>query len=199
MFNRRRRLSASMPNQNRWLGYLLFFWAVVYWIFALALERIDLTQTYTLLAALPGIIGNIIELVHPRVLRHFIPVFVGWWFAYMAVVKTVQILYDLPDEEAARHFFKRLRLDRRLQEKPLLVPADRLTDARLQIPMLRIGGPGLVIIRPGEVAVTELQGLIFRTLPAGVHRLGRFEYIQAVLSLQAESRPACSSDTSGPG
>lgn len=188
MFNRRRPQPALPHNQNRWLLPFLFLLLGLYWLFAHSIERIDLTQTNPAMAGLPALIVTIIEFVTPRVLRHFIPIVAGIWFSYRTAVYLIQLLYDLPDWEAAIDFFRRLRLGSMMMELPLPIPAHQVEQIRRDLPQLRIGGPGLVQIQAGEVAVTELWGQVYRVLPGGSHWLRRFEYVQAVLNLHEHAK-----------
>jgi regulator of protease activity HflC (stomatin/prohibitin superfamily) len=179
----RRPLPISLQEQTGWLVPFLLVLSGLYWFFARRIEGVDLTQASALLAELPGVVVAMVELMTPRVLRHFIPVVVGVWFAYRTAVHVVQLLYDLPDWESAADFFRRLRLGSIVQEPPLPLVSHQVEAIRHELPQLRIGGPGLVHIQAGEVAVTELWGRIYRVLPGGVHWLRRFEYVQAVLNL----------------
>ena len=188
MFNRRRPGPALPHNQNRWLLPFLFLLLGLYWLFARSIERIDLTQTNPALIGLPDVMVTMIELVTPRVLRHFIPVVAGVWFSYRAAVYLIQLLYDLPDWEAARDFFRRLRLGSMILELPLPIPSHQVEQMRRDLPQLHIGGPGLVQVQAGEVAVTELWGQVYRVLPGGSHWLRRFEYVQAVLNLHEHAK-----------
>lgn len=173
------------PDQNR--RGLLFILILIglYWLYAHAIEAI---QTSEQLARLPGVMATMFQLLYPRVLRHFIPVAAGVWFAYRTAIYIVHLLYDLPDWETATDYFARLRLGNMLPELPLTIPAHQMEQMRPDLPQLRIGGPGLIKIQPGEVAVTELWGRVYRVLPGGAHWLRRFEYVQAVLNLEEHAK-----------
>ena len=171
--------------QNQWVLPFLLLLLFLYWLYAHAIEAI---QTSDQLAGLPSAIVTFFELLYPRVLRHFIPVVAGVWFAYRTAVHVIQILYDLPDWDAARDFFGRLRLGSMMPTLPLAVPSHQLEQMRPDLPPLRVGGPALIQIQPGEVAVTELWGRIYRILPGGRHWLLRFEYVQAVLNLDEHAK-----------
>jgi regulator of protease activity HflC (stomatin/prohibitin superfamily) len=140
------------------------------------------------LAGLPGAVTFVVELFHWRVLRHFLPVIAGFYLAYGAAISLVRRLYDLPDAAAARQLLGQLRASGGILERPILLSADNLEEVRDQLPLLRVGGPGLVKIVPGEVAVTEKNGRIFRVLPPGLYSLARFEYVHTILNLHEQER-----------
>jgi hypothetical protein len=173
----------------------LFCLLLIYWFFALYLERVDLTVTLnrwaqTLLPGLPPLPQSMVTfagLFHPRVLRHFIPVVTGWMLAYLAAVSLVYALYDLPDQASARRFLSRLVGDV-AQGVVEAVSAKTLPELRKSSELLRVGGPGMVKILPGEVAVTEVNGRFYRLIPSGKHKIGRFEYIHTVVDLRTQER-----------
>ncbi|MFQ5418908.1 MAG: hypothetical protein ACE5EY_00965, partial [Anaerolineae bacterium] len=90
----------TSPGHAGWFGYLLWLLLFGYWLFALGLERVDLSQWlagyWPLFSPPPAALVFVVELFHPRVLRHVIPVFIGWQLARSAAVSLVQTLYDLP-------------------------------------------------------------------------------------------------------
>ncbi len=186
MFNRPRVTRPPRQDQHSWFLPSMFVLLFFYWLFAREMERMDLAQTNAVLAGLPRVAVIIAELFHWRVLRHFLPVVAGVFLAYGAAVNLVQRLYDLPDPAAARQFLNRLRSSGVLLERPIRLHAARVEEIRDNVLILRVGGPGQVVIPPGEVAVTEQNGRIFRVLPTGVHRLARFEYIHALLNLREQ-------------
>ena len=188
MFNRPQITPPPQQNQNSWLLPFIFFLFFLYWLFAHSMERIDLAQTSETWAALPDLLVMVGELFHWRVLRHFVPVAAGIFLAYQAAVTLVRQLYGLPDQAAARQFLGRLRSGGGMTERPILLQAATLEEVRDAIPLLRVGGPGQVMIRPGEVGVTERNGRIFRVLPPALHRLARFEYIHTILNLREQER-----------
>jgi regulator of protease activity HflC (stomatin/prohibitin superfamily) len=170
---------------------------LLYLLFARYLERIDLGlvlrqwwQSQVPGLSLPAWIIFMAEMLHPRVLRHLIPVLVGWWLAYRAAVSLVWHLYDLPDREAAGRTLARLRTSQPLSRKPVKVTHQTLASEREKSVLLRVGGPGRVRITSENVAVTELNGRFHRVLGPGKHRLGRFEYVHSVLDLRQQEREA---------
>ena len=173
----------------------LFFILGVYWGFAFYLERVDLTVALN--SRLQGWIPNLPDLpqplvaligfFHPRVLRHFIPVVTGWTLAYLAAVSLVRVLYDLPDHASAGRFLSRL-VGEAVQGVVVEVSSDTLPSLRESSELLRVGGPGLVKIRPGEVAVTEVNGRFYRLIPSGSHKIGRFEYVHSLVDLRTQDR-----------
>lgn len=190
MFNRPSR-PAPPPaqSQNSWFLPSIFVLLFLYWLFARSMERIDLSQSSELLSGLPPAFVMVAELFHWRVLRHIVPVAAGYYLAYGAAVSLVRRLYDLPDQAAAWLFLSRLRtMGGAMMEKPIPLRANLIEEIRNELPVLRVGGPGQVRLSPGEVAVTEQNGRIFRVLPPGIHRLARFEYIHTILSLREQER-----------
>lgn len=182
----------SLPDESQWFLLVLFFLILLYWLLAHALERVDLSVWLAarLPVALPQAVVFLIELFHPRVLRHFIPVLVGWWLAYEAAVSLGRVLYDLPDRPAAQRFLSRLLSGGGAAGGPVVLDGRTLPAERENSVLLRVGGPGLVAVKNGNVAVTELNGRFCRILGPGVHNLGRLEYVRAVLDLRQQERSA---------
>lgn len=202
-FNRslnRRSMRATAPtyvdNQNGWLRLVLWLLFIGFWIFAWYMERIDLSNVPPRLLdafvalPMPPVFTFVREMFHWRVLRHFLPLIVGWWLAYEAAASLVKALYDLPDKAGAKRLLSRLIRAQAPAGVPLAVQNATLEEAREQHVLLRVGGPGLIKVNRGDVAVTELNGRFFRILPAGRYNLHRFEYIHAVLNLQPQERSA---------
>jgi regulator of protease activity HflC (stomatin/prohibitin superfamily) len=174
---------------------MLLILVVLYWLFARHLERIDLYseidqywQGMVPFFRLPGFVVLVVELLHPRVLRHLITVIVGWLLAEGAAVGLVQTLYDLHERQSARLFLGRLRSSQRAFGRAVSVKGKTLAAEREDSVLLRVGGPGKVSIYDTEVAVTEMNGRFHRVLGPGRHGLGRFEFIYAVLDLRRQER-----------
>ncbi len=189
------RLLTATPKPSRWVFFSLLLIFVAYWVFARALERPDLTlavrdfwQTWLPVFPLPSFVIFFAEMLHPRVLRHLLPLIVGWVLAQRATVSMVHLLYEMPDRETAADFLHRLQSDRSVAAKPVDVSAAQLNLERHKSVLLRIGGPGAVKIASGEVAITELNGRFLRVLGPGKHDLQRFETIYAVLDLRIQER-----------
>lgn len=164
-----------------------------YWLFAWLLERPDLTPflsrywNASMPIPLPGMLVFAAELLHPRVLRHLIPVAVGWWLARGAAIGLVQTLYQMPDRETATEFFTRLRSGG--GGSTLLLDEPELDDWRHKSVLLRVGGPGKVRVPEDKVAVTEQNGRFRRVLsPGQEHQLARFEYVRSLLDLRPQER-----------
>lgn len=184
-----------------WPRLILLGLLIGYWIFVSRLERVeanvvlariflpDLTTGQAASVTFSPWWEMVVELFHPRVLRHFIPLFVGWYLAVQATVSLMQILYDCPDRETAAAFLKRQRRDRvAYMELPFVVLPHTLESIREESILLRVGGPVQVIIPNGYAAVTERNARFLRVLPPGYHVLGRFEYLLGVIDLQPQSR-----------
>lgn len=186
-----------------WPRLILLILLVGYWFFVRGLERVD---GNVVLAAffLPDLSAGqaatvsfspwlrvLAEFLHPRVLRHFIPIVVGWQLAIQAAVSLMQLLYDCPDRHTAAEFLKRQRRDRvGYTDLPYVVLPHTLESVREESILMRVGGPVQVIIPNGYAAVTERNARFLRVLPPGFHTLGRFEYLLGIIDLQPQSRAA---------
>ena len=188
MFNRPPVTRPPRQNENGWFLPFMLLLLFCFWLLAHYMERMNLAQTNQTLAGMPRAVVFFVELLHWRVLRHFLPVVAGVYLANGAAVSLVRRLYNLPDRAAARQFMNRLRSSSVLLERPIRLNADGIEEIRDHVLVLRVGGPGQVVISPGEVAVTEQNGRVFRVLPPGIHRLARFEYIQTILNLREHDR-----------
>ena len=197
-----RRLQEPFARLN-WPRVVLLLLLLGYWFFVSRLERVDgnlvwaalrfpdLSPTMIPSDTFPRWMRLLAELFHPRVLRHVIPVIVGWQLAVQAGVSLMQVLYDCPDRQTAADFLRRQRRDRvgRL-ELPYTVLPHNLDQAREESILLRVGGPVPVVIPNGYAAVTERNARFMRVLPPGYHILGRFEYLLGVVDLQPQTRTA---------
>lgn len=191
------------PSSINWPWFALALAFCAYWLFVSSLERIDANE---ILAGffVPNLSSNqmatvtfspwvtmLVELFHPRVLRHFIPLFVGWWLAKQAAISLMQVLYNCPDRRTAAEFLRRQRRNRASRsEVPYVVTPQNLAEDREKVIMLGVGGPVWVQVPNGHAAVTERNARFLRVIPPGVHELGRFEYIQNVIDLQPQERTA---------
>jgi hypothetical protein len=194
-FGSRRSGSERAPQQqNQWFSVMLMALLLLYWLFARHLERIDLSPVlepwwHNNVPLIPlGPVTFVVEMLHPRVLRHLLPVVAGWLLADAAAVSLIQTLYDLKDRENARHFLGRLRSARNALGAFVKIKGKTFEADRENSPLLRVGGPGAVRISDTEVAVTETNGRFRRILGPGGHLLGRFETIYAVLDLRQQAR-----------
>lgn len=197
-----RRLQEPFARLN-WPRVVLLALLLGYWFFVSRLERVDgnlvwaalrfpdLSPTLIPADTFPRWLTLLAELFHIRVLRHVIPVIVGWQLAVQAAVSLMQVLYDCPDRRTAADFLRRQRHDRvsRL-ELPYTVLPHNLDQAREESILLRVGGPVPVVIPNGYAAVTERNARFMRVLPPGYHILGRFEYLLGVVDLQPQTRTA---------
>jgi regulator of protease activity HflC (stomatin/prohibitin superfamily) len=188
-------VSPMLPiSRSFYLLAMILLW-LMYWGLVHYLERVDLTVSLNAwwqarlpgMPPLPDIVVFGVELLHPRVLRHFIPVITGWVLAYLAAVSLVRVLYGLPESGIARRFLGRLVAET-TPGPAVKVSSKTLGELRESSELLRVGGPGLIVVPVGEVAVTEVNGRFYRILPSGKHRIGRFEYIHALLDLRPQER-----------
>ncbi len=186
-----------------WPRLILLALLLGYWFFVSRLERVegnivlagfflpDLPTGQAAAVTFSPWLEVVVELFHPRVLRHLIPLFVGWYLAVQAAVSLMQVLYDCPDRETAAAFLSRQRRDRvSAMELPFIVLPHTLESIREESILVRVGGPVQVIIPNGYAAVTERNARFLRVLPPGFHVLGRFEYLLGVIDLQPQSRSA---------
>ena len=189
-WQRRLRIPAPrIPTKRTIYSWFLLIIAFFYWFFAWKMERIDLAQyqlPYPL--PLPQFLINIMTFFLPRVLRHFIPVLLGWLLAYEVAANLLFYLYDLPDHSSARSFLFRLRSPGRSGGNSVTVTPQTLERQREESARIRAGGPGRFKIPVGHAAVTEHNGRYYRTLDAGSHLLDNFEHIHAVLDLRPQHR-----------
>ncbi|HSM57619.1 MAG TPA: SPFH domain-containing protein [Candidatus Sulfomarinibacteraceae bacterium] len=65
---------------------------------------------------------------------------------------------------------------------------DTLDEMRKTQTLLRVGGPGRVIVGNSDAAITEYNGRFCRVLGPGAHRLRSFEYVNAVVDLRPQER-----------
>jgi regulator of protease activity HflC (stomatin/prohibitin superfamily) len=193
--------NAPLHGLNKGLSqaglFLLFFG---YWFFVRQLEQVDLTLTTwawvkTIVDALTLLPFSdfaiwVAEFFTWRVLRHLIPFFVGWWLARKAILGMLQSFYDLEDETAADTLLYRLSASRIGFARPTLVSLDTFEEAREKVPLLKIGGPGRIVVMSGAVLVTELHGRFNRILGPGRHVLSRFEVPRTLLDLRPHEREA---------
>jgi regulator of protease activity HflC (stomatin/prohibitin superfamily) len=197
---KRRTPRLKFPESTNWPLLVLIVVLIGYWFFARSLERIDgqVVLAAWLLPGLPAsqitetsfspLITLLVELFHPRVLRHLIPVFVGWWLAVQAAISLVQVLYDCPDRQTAADFLRRQRRNTvSAVEAPYVVSPKTLDEMRRESVVVRVGGPMLVSVPDGHAAVTERNGRFLRVLPPGGRKLERFEYVQAVIDLRQQT------------
>ena len=203
----RTRASSLQRFWRGWFGWLtwprlvLFTLLIAYWLFVSRMERVDgnvviarfllpdLTPGQAASVSFSPWLETVIEFLHPRVLRHFVPLFIGWYLAVQAAVSMMQVLYNCPDRPTAADFLRRQRRDRvAYMELPFVVLPHELERIREESILLRVGGPVQVIIPNGYAGVTERNARYLRPLPPGYHILRRFEYLLGIIDLQPQSR-----------
>lgn len=196
----RRRISGAPSSWSRPLTFLLVIGIVLlYWLTVRVLTGVNaalnppawwatLQSEYPLVNVVAPAVNAGIELFAPRVLIHFFPLLFGVYAARYITLRVVQLLYDLPNEEAAAELLGRLRGV--WHAKPLAI--DRINFARQQVeePVLRVGGPGTVTVSPTDLVVTERNGRYLRFLGPGKQELERFERVRNVLDLRDREQNA---------
>lgn len=188
----------SDANRNKQLGISVFTLLILLmWLAGWYMERID----YTLIppdGSMP-VIGPIAaafaarfpvftQLLSWRVLRHLIPVAIGWWFARQAALDLVELLFDLPNTDAAKSFLSRAQSTENPPGSAITLDRKTFAKDRLQRPLLRYGGPGYIKVNQGDVAWTERNGRLHRVLGTGKHLLERYEYVRGMLDLRIQER-----------
>lgn len=186
----------SHDIRKRWSILALLVLIVLYWLLARQVERIELgawqwwqarAVAFPLLQTMTPLVTFVAEMLSWRVWRHFIPFVIGLLLARSLTITLVQHLYGLPLRADAAQFLRRLQT-RESGEPALYLERKSFSELRQRSPILRIGGPGRVIVDKGDVAVTELNGRFHRILPTGMHGLARFERVRAILDLRSQER-----------
>lgn len=93
----------------------------------------------------------------------------GAWFVMVVAYLLSQFMGDAPAPG--------LRLQR-----------ETLDEMRKTQALLRVGGPGRVIVGNSDAAITEYNGRFCRVLGPGAHRLRSFEYVSDVVDLRPQER-----------
>lgn len=191
----------SRRDEVNWPLLGLIVLLIGYWFFVRSLERVEgdvVIARYLLRGADPQstalypllpYVSLFVEFFHPRVLRHFIPIILGWWLAVQATVSMIQVLYDCTDRDTAKDFLRRHRKrPGSVSDYPVEVTPQSLESLRSESVLLRVGGPVTVQVPNGHAAVTELNGRFVRVLGPGIYNLDHFEYICNVINLQPQDR-----------
>lgn len=203
MRNEITRLPQNMGRDDRktWSILVLVSLFFLYWLFARYLEGIDLSQSppqywqsvlsiFPMFGVFSGPVLFLFEMLSPRVLRHLIPVIAGWWLARQATIELLLKLYELQDMKVAGDMLNRLQSGPIVPWPRIGVQRTQFAEQRRQEPLLRIGGPGQLVVGPTDVVVTERNGRFHRVLGVGRYYLGRFESIRSVLDLRPQEREA---------
>jgi regulator of protease activity HflC (stomatin/prohibitin superfamily) len=183
--------SRRLPSKRTLYLLFLVFLLVAYWIFVWQMERIVVQPEdlpLSILQIVPAWGLNFATIFLPRVLRHFIPILLGWLLAYEIATNLVYHLYNLPDREKARGFLRRLRDPRLSRGATVIASPSDLEAKRLESARLRVGGPGRIVLPIGHAAVTEINGRYYRVIGPGEHALDRFEYVHTLYDLRPQDR-----------
>lgn len=189
-------------NYNKAFSLIFMFILLLgYWLYVWQFERINLTQVppswwsvivdrFPLFQIFSRFFLSLLELLSPRVLRHFIPVILGGLLARISISRFLESFYDLPDHAAANSLLSRL-LAWGAPNRPVGSISHREFEGQIERnPLLRVGGPGFLFVNQGTVALTEKNGHFIRTLGPGSHLLDRFEYPAAALDVRPQEREA---------
>jgi regulator of protease activity HflC (stomatin/prohibitin superfamily) len=193
------RLLGMHKNLSQFAVLILF---LMYWSFAYQLEQINyvpqpftyVTNVLTLFGPVFAPFVRLVEVIAPyfswRVLRHLIPPLIGWFLARRAILGMLQSFYDLPDSNAASALLYRLSLTRIGFVRPTVITLQNFEELRQTNPMIKIGGPGRIVVFRDAALVTELNGRFHRVLGPGRHELARFEFPRTIVDLRPQEREA---------
>lgn len=70
----------------------------------------------------------------------------------------------------------------------LVLQREKLQQLRRELALLRVGGPGRIVVPNSDVVVTEYNGHFCRVLGPGAQTLLPFEYVRSMLDLRAQDR-----------
>lgn len=181
----------------RWAPALFFLLLIAYWFFAHYVERIHFTaapprwwlfliESAPPLDAFTNSVTRMAEFISWRVLRHFIPIILGWQLIRRSAIILLQNLYGLPDTDTARELLSRLRSGG--CGPIIMIKRETLLQEQQRSSHLRIGGPARIYIGSSDVAITERNSRFHRVLGPGMYDLLPFERIYTVLDLQQQDR-----------
>lgn len=179
--------SSRVSHGQSWVSWMLWVALLVYVLLMWLLEKINLVAILQQLPNMPAVMVSLAT-VAIHLVRHLIPLILGWWFAYGAAVETIQRLYELPDKEAAANFLSQLRTPNVLAASGLALNPQTVEAERPNSVLLRVGGPGKIRVAPYQAVVTEDNGRFARVLGAGTHILHPFEFVHTVVDLQQQER-----------
>ena len=176
------------PTLPHWSWFVLLGLVLGYWLLMAWLERVnahlllahylmpELTPFQAQATDFSPLVLLMVRLLHPRVLRHVIPLLVGWWLAGQASISLIQVLYNTADRRAAAEFLRRQHSGRVVyRDVSPDVPPEKLAKERDGSIFLSAGGPTWVRIPDGYIGVTEHNARFQRMLPPGDYILQRFE------------------------
>lgn len=193
-------MNLSAGENRRYALVALGFLFVFYFLFAWYLERINLRALppewflpfHAPLLALPEPVQTLafrgIELFHPRVWRHLLPLVLGWLLAREAAIGLVQNLFDLEDVETAKSFLSRLKNPSNPPGTAVEINRQTFAKERWRVPILKHGGPGYIQVAYGDAVITERNGRYHEVLGPGNQRLRAYEYARTVLDCRPQER-----------
>lgn len=196
------RLEVYHREARRWGKWVIPVLLLLYWIWAALLTGAGYTSdrqpafwaefatAFPLLDTFTPLVLFLARFIHWQVFLHFIPLIVGWYLANWAVAGFLETMYALPEHESGGALLGRLKrprppvaAGRMLANGSLLIRRTQFEEQRQQRSLLRVGGPGGIIVTAGEAVVTERNGRLSRILGPGVHALRHFEYVRNVFDL----------------
>ncbi len=183
---------SRMPNlrdRHKLYPLLMAFLFLGYWYVVYRLERIVLTPD-SVPFPVPDFMLKLLPFFSWQVLRHFIPVMIGWFLVYIATLSLLSHFYDLPTSKEARNLLHRLRSPGDVKDRSIQITPQSLNSDREKHVRLKVGGPGLINIPIGNAAISEINGRFYRVMDSGTHQLARFEFVHKVLDLRPQDRKA---------
>ena len=157
---------------------------------------------YFYVTAVTSVLGNIPLL--GRLLIPFItlaiemvlfagPVFMGWRMAHAATGWLLNVLYDMPNHITAQTFLGQL-INNIPSRSSVTIVRETFAEDRRNKFLLKVGGPGYILVQNTDAVVTERNGRFLRVLGVGRHALEPFEYVHSVVDLRQQERPCLSED-----
>lgn len=178
---------------------LLYSAVLIFLLMGRATEQITnwwLLQPY--IDALPAPVVLALSLVHPQTLRHALPPLIGLLLALGMAANYVRDLFELADLETGNRYLNAAMFGSGY-------PAISIRGGKYEVseggwglgarpgevdtnPISKIGGPGYVIVSPGNVALFERVGGPSKVAGAGQHFIRRFETLREVVDLRDQFR-----------
>ncbi len=121
--------------------------------------------------------------------RYWLLIPVAFIFSYVSAARYLKDLYELPELGDALNYLLACSLSR--NARPIVqVDKGKLGLKPEEINLVdRIGGPGLVMVNPGNLVLFEKLTGLSRVVGGGAHDIHRFEFIKEIVSLDEQYHP----------